>query len=94
LVAVLDVDDEKADGQDDSERGNYAQCRVDCDVHPVGLDPDYGPVLGWTVAHPEDLAAPLQIEGSRHPTVLSNTVFLDGAGLFVDAFLKIKCYVG
>ncbi len=77
LVPELDVHDEEAEGQNDPEAGHDAQGGVDGDVDTVGFDPDYGPVLGRPVPHPEHLAAPLEVQGARHPAVLADAVLHD-----------------
>lgn len=84
LVPELDVDNEKAKCQDDAQRRNDAESRVDRDVYSIGLDPDDGAIFGGPVTAPKDLATPLQVQGASHSAVLSDALFTNLLGLFAD----------
>ena len=74
MAPVFDIDDEKADGQDDPQGGHNTKSRVNGDVDTIGDYSCDGPVPRRTVPDPKDLSTSLQVEGPGHATVFADAL--------------------
>ena len=88
MAPVFDIDDEKADGQDDPQGGHNTKSRVNCDVDTIW---DYAcdrPVPWRSVPDPKDLAAPLQIQCPCYSAIFADALLSNPLGNFI-AYKKV-----
>ena len=76
-MSELDINDQKANRQNNPEGGNNAQCHVYSHVDSIGHDAGYGLIFGRVWSRPINVRTAFQIQSTGDTGVFSNTLLLN-----------------
>ena len=76
-MSELDINDQKANRQNNPEGGNNAQCHVYSHVDSIGHDAGYGLIFGRVWPRPINVRTAFQIQSTGDTGVFSNTLLLN-----------------